>query len=97
MVTSPAAMLRRTPLLQRLRTPGSMMAAAANTNEEGKVQFEKFEPGGELARTRTIYIAPAADALFGFNRQRVIGGDVEIDGLTNSAPITLEIVYTIVN
>lgn len=74
-----------------------MMAAAANTNEEGKVQFEKFEPGGELARTRTIYIAPAADALFGFNRQRVIGGDVEIDGLTNSAPITLEIVYTIVN
>jgi hypothetical protein len=74
-----------------------MMAAASNTDEQGKVQFEKFGPDGELARTRTMYIAPAADALFGFNRQRIIGGDEAIDGLSNDAPITLEIVYTIVN
>ena len=74
-----------------------MMAAASNVDESGKVQFEKFREDRDLARSRRIYLGPAADALYGFKRQRVVGGDTEVEGESNSVPITLEIVYTIVN
>ena len=74
-----------------------IMAAASNVDEHGKVQFDKFREDKSLARSRTLYLGPAADALFGFNRQKVVGGDVAVDGVSNTVPITLEIVYTIVN
>ena len=75
-----------------------ILAASANVDAEGKVDFEKFESDEDLKRSRSIYIGPAADALFGFNHQRILGGDAcEVDGQRVSSPITLEIVYTIVN
>ena len=68
--------------------------AAESVGEDGKtVNFE----AEELKRYRTIYIGPAADALFGFNRQTIYGGDVVSGGDMSQAPIELELVYTIVN
>ena len=74
-----------------------IMAAASNVDESGKVQFEKFREDKNLARSRTLYLGPAADALFGFKRQSVEVTDAEVEGVSNTVPITLEIVYTIVN
>lgn len=78
-----------------------MMAAADNVDEQGRVKLEKFDPNNpeadmELVPYRRVYIAPAADELFGFNRQAIYGGD-GIEGMVSKAPITLELTYTIVN
>lgn len=73
-----------------------IMAAAANVKEDGTVDFEKFRTDASLGRSRRLYIGPAADALYGFQRQQIIGGDVPLDGVSNDAPVTLEITYTVV-
>ncbi len=80
-----------------------MMAAADNVDEQGRVKLEKFNPDSaeadmDLVPYRRIYIAPAADQLFGFNRQKIYGGDsVDVEGMMSNAPIMLELTYTIVN
>lgn len=76
-----------------------MLAAADNLLEDGvSVDLEKFSPDNtsdeSLVDLRRFYIGPAADAMFGFNREAVYGGDNGIG--TNPAPITLDITYTIV-
>ena len=78
-----------------------MMAAAENVDEEGRVKIEKFDPNSpdadmNLVPYRRVYVAPAADDLFGFQRQAIYGGD-GVEGGLNNAPITLELTYTIVN
>lgn len=79
-----------------------MMAAADNLLEDGKtVDFEKFNSDPSLVTYRRFYVAPAADSLFGFNRQAIFGGDgsnneTEIAEELQSAPITLELTYTVV-
>lgn len=78
-----------------------MMAAAENVDEQGKVLLDKFNPDSaeadmDLVPYRRIYIAPAADQLFGFKRQTIYGGD-GVEGMINNAPIALELTYTIVN
>lgn len=74
-----------------------IMAAVDNVDESGKVDFQKFRDDDDLSRRRRIYIGPEAYSLYGFNHQRIIGGDVAINGVSNTAPITLDITYTIVN
>lgn len=80
-----------------------MMAARDNLLEDGKtVNLDKFRVGytpeeESLERYRHFYIAPTVDGLFGMNRQAIIGGDGEVNGVSNESPITLEITYTIVN
>ena len=70
----------------------------AESDENGVVDVKKFEEDATLKRSRRIYIGPTADALFGFKHQTIIGGDdVEVDGVKNTSPITLELVYTIVD
>jgi hypothetical protein len=72
--------------------------AIAESDENGVVDVKKFEEDATLKRSRRIYIGPTADALFGFKHQTIIGGDdVEVDGVKNTSPITLELVYTIVD
>ena len=78
-----------------------MLAAQQNVDENGKVKFEKFEEDYEpesesLVSYRRFYIGPDASARFGFNRQAVYGTDGEVGGVTNPAPITLDLTYTIV-
>lgn len=74
-----------------------IMAAATNVKEDGTVDFEKFRTDATLGRSRRLYIGPAADALFGFQRQQIAGGDVPLaSGEKNKAPVTLEITYTVV-
>ncbi len=73
-----------------------MMAAADNLMEDGKsVDFEKFNTNVNLLGYRRIYIAPAADQLFGFNRQAICGGEDQVIDATD-ASITLDLTYTIV-
>jgi hypothetical protein len=67
--------------------------AVENVDESGKVNCD----AEALKRYRTIYIGPAADALFGFQRQTIYGGDLALDGAMSKAPISLELVYTVVN
>lgn len=79
-----------------------MMKAADNLLEDGAtVDLDKFSPTSEsgvssLVKYRRFYIGPSADNLFTFNRQSVIGGDIVEEGVAGNAPITLELVYTIV-
>ena len=79
-----------------------MMKAADNLLEDGAtVDLDKFSPTSEsgvssLIKYRRFYIGPSADNLFTFNRQAVIGGDIVEEGVAGNAPITLELVYTIV-
>lgn len=75
-----------------------IMAAKSNLKEDGKsVDFDKFDTDVNLCRSRRLFIGPAADALFGFNRQKIVGGDVPLEGgEQNRAPVTLEITYTVV-
>lgn len=80
-----------------------MMAAADNVDEDGKVKLEKFDPNNpesdpDLVVYRRFYIAPAADSLFGFNRQAIFGGnsDADVADELEDAPITLELTYTTV-
>lgn len=79
----------------------SLMAAAAeNVDADGRVIQERFreEYGAEsLVNYRRFYVAPEAYSLYGFKRQTIIGTDGEVDGATNTAPIKLELIYTIVN
>ena len=79
----------------------SLMAAAAeNVDSEGRVILERFrEEYGEVSFViyRRFYVAPEAYSLYGFNRQTLFGGDGEVNGETNTAPIKLELIYTIVN
>lgn len=80
-----------------------ILALQENTDENGAVNLEKFsesyEPQSEsLVPYRRVYIGPAADAYFGFQRQAIFGGDSFEDAtITNDTSITLEITYTIVN
>lgn len=80
-----------------------MIAAADNLTEDGKsvnldIFSEEYEPEAEsLISHRRFYIGPEAYGYFGFDRQRIIGGDEAVGGIKNSAPITLDITYTIVN
>ena len=80
-----------------------MLTAAKNLLEDGKsVNLAKFSEGYEpadesLVSLRRFYVGPEAYGYFGFNRQRIIGGDGVVGGVSNNAPITLDITYTIVN
>ena len=78
-----------------------MMAAKDNVDENGKVLLDKFSEGytpesESLVSYRRFYIGPEAAARFGFNRQAIYGTDGEVGGMTNPAPITLDMTYTIV-
>ena len=78
-----------------------MDRAQKNVDESGKVLFERFAEGYEsdgefLVNYRRFYIGPDASQRFGFNRQAVYGTDGVVDGMTNPAPITLDLTYTIV-
>ena len=69
----------------------------SESDENGVVDVEKFKTDKMLQISRRMFVGPSADALYGFNHQRIIGGDaVEVDGVKNSAPMTLELVYTVV-
>jgi hypothetical protein len=69
----------------------------SESDENGVVDVEKFKTDKMLQISRRMFVGPTADALYGFNHQRIIGGDaVEVDGVRNSAPMTLELVYTVV-
>ena len=78
-----------------------MDRAKKNVDENGKVLFDRFaedyESEGEvLVNYRRFYIGPDASNCFGFNRQAIYGTDGAVDGMTNPAPITLDVTYTIV-
>ena len=77
-----------------------MMAAQENVDESGKVQLEKFEEGYEpenesLVGYRRIYLGPEAANCFDFKRQAIYGGDYGAES-SDTAPITLDLTYTIV-
>lgn len=75
-----------------------ILSVISESDENGIVDVKKFEEDATLKRNRRIYIGPAADALFGFKHQTIIGGDdVDVNGEKNESPITLELVYTIVD
>lgn len=79
-----------------------MNAAADNVDENGVVKLEKFsadyQPAEEsLVSYRRAYIAPEAYSYFGLRRQSIFGSDGEVEGKRCSAPIKLDITYTIVN
>lgn len=79
-----------------------MNAAADNVDDSGKVLLERFSadytPAEEsLVHLRRIYIAPEAYSMFGFRRQAIIGSDGDVGGARNSAPIKLDITYTVIN
>ena len=79
-----------------------MNAAADNVDENGVVKLEKFaagyEPASEsLVSLRRAYIAPDAYSLFGLERQAINGSDGDVGGERCTAPIKLDMTYTIVN
>lgn len=79
-----------------------MRVAADNIGEDGKVQLEKFRAdyegeGESLVEYRRFYAAPAAYSLFDFKRQAIYGMEEEVAGVSATAPIKLELTYTIVN
>lgn len=68
-----------------------ILACTHNLKEDGRtVDFDKIE---EIYRR--VYLGPEAYGLFGFDRVAVIGGNSEVNGLSNSAPITLDMTYTV--
>ncbi|MDE6862529.1 MAG: DUF4270 domain-containing protein, partial [Alistipes sp.] len=68
-----------------------IMACADNLKEDGRtVDFDKIS---EVHRR--VYLAPEAYGLFGFDRVAIIGGNSEVGGQRNSAPITLDMTYTV--
>lgn len=67
--------------------------AVSKADEKGVVDCND----DALKYYRSIYIGPAADALFGFNHQKIYGGDTMDGGETKTFPISLELVYTLVN
>lgn len=75
----------------------SLIAAAMSTTDEnGKVDFEKFKTDADLSRSRRLFVGPTADALYGFNRQLIVGGDASAED-ADLPTITLELTYTIVD
>lgn len=68
-----------------------ILACADNLKEDGRtVDVDKID---EVHRR--VYLAPEAYGLFGFDRVAVIGGNSEVGGQRNSAPITLDMTYTV--
>ena len=72
-----------------------MNAAAEYVDENGRVDFERFErEEADYMSQRRFYLAPAAYSLYGFNRQAIYGMyDVDV----TTAPIKLELTYTVVD
>jgi hypothetical protein len=72
-----------------------MNVAAEYVDENGKVDFERFErEEADYMSQRRFYLAPAAYSLYGFNRQAIYGMyDVDV----TTAPIKLELTYTVVD
>lgn len=68
-----------------------ILACSDNLKEDGRtVDFDKIDE-----KYRRVYIAPEAYGLFGFDRVAVIGGNSEVNGQRNGAPITLDMTYTV--
>jgi hypothetical protein len=72
-----------------------MNVAAEYVDENGKVDFERFErEEADYMSQRRFYLAPAAYSLYGFSRQAIYGMyDVDV----TTAPIKLELTYTVVD
>ena len=72
-----------------------MLAAAANTDADGKVDMSKFSVGtteqdsGDFVNFRRIYIGPDASMMYDMQQQAVYG-------MGGAAPVMLELTYTIV-
>ena len=67
------------------------LASADNLAQDGRtVDFDKIDE-----KYRRIYLAPEAYGLFGFDRVAVIGGDGEVGGARNAAPVKLDMTYTV--
>ncbi len=67
------------------------LACADNLAQDGRtVDFDKIDE-----KYRRIYLAPEAYGLFGFDRVAVIGGDGEVGGARNAAPVKLDMTYTV--
>ncbi len=68
-----------------------ILACSDNLKEDGRtVDFDKIDE-----KYRRVYIAPEAYGMFGFDRVAIIGGNSEVNGQSNSAPITLDMTYTV--
>ena len=67
----------------------------SESDENGVVDMEKFKTDRQLNISRRMFVGPAADALYGFNHQLIYGGDA-VERTEEIAPMTLELVYTIV-
>ena len=67
----------------------------SESDENGVVDVEKFKTDKMLKISRRMFVGPTADALYGFQRQMIYGGDA-VEHPENKAPMTLELVYTIV-
>lgn len=67
----------------------------SETDENGVVNLEKFKTDKMLQISRRMFVGPTADALYGFKHQMIYGGDA-VERTEEIAPITLELVYTVV-
>lgn len=67
-----------------------ILACSDNITDDGTVDIDSID---EIYRR--IYLGPDAYSLFGFDRVAVIGGNSEVNGVVNTAPITLDITYTV--
>ena len=67
----------------------------SESDENGVVDVEKFKTDKMLKISRRMFVGPTADALYGFQRQMIYGGDA-VKHTAEMAPMTLELVYTIV-
>jgi hypothetical protein len=67
----------------------------SESDENGVVDVEKFKTDKMLKISRRMFVGPTADALYGFKHQMIYGGDA-VERTQEIAPMTLELVYTIV-
>ena len=67
----------------------------SESDENGVVDVEKFKTDKMLKISRRMFVGPTADALYGFKHQLIYGGDA-VEYAEKKAPMTLELVYTIV-
>lgn len=78
-----------------------MLEAAKSADSNGRVHLEKFAEdytaGESFVGMRRFYLGPGAYSLFGLKRQTIEGMAGDVEGVTMSAPMKLEITYTIVN
>lgn len=78
-----------------------MLEAARSANEEGIVDFARFEEdyseGSSLVKLRRFYLGPEAYSMFDFRRQMLEGMAGDVAGITKAAPMKLELTYTIIN